>query len=31
LFLTLGRAATDEPVAFPNADIRAGRSSEQRS
>lgn len=29
-FLTLGRAATDEPVAFLNADIRAGRSPEQR-
>jgi len=29
-FLTLGRATSDEPVAFLNADIRAGRSFEQR-
>lgn len=29
-FLSLGRAATDKPVAFLNGDIRAGRSFEQR-
>jgi len=28
--LSLGRAGTDEPVAVLNADIRAGRSAEQR-
>lgn len=29
-YLALGRAPADEPVAFLNADIRAGRSFEQR-